>query len=226
MKLKITFISDTHEKHKGLEKSLIGGDIIIHAGDITNRGSKVATEDFISWYNTLPYDYKIFIAGNHDFLFELNPSIVEEMLEPYSGTGLIYLQDSLTEIEGLKIYGSPWQPNFHNWAFQSERGLEMEKHWNKIPENIDILVTHGPAYGFLDQVIGEYEHLGCADLTNRILQVSPKIHVCGHIHTGYGYREFHGIKFLNASLLDEQYAFAHEPINILFDTETKKVKFI
>src|SRR5690606_11518487 len=136
----------------------------------------------------LPHKRKIFVAGNHDWLFEKDDDRARGLLDP----GISYLQDSSTEIDGLKIYGSPWQPRFFDWAFNLNRGREMAEKWAMIPDEIDILITHGRPHGILDLVPrqGWNENTGCEELRKRVEQLSHlgrlKLHVFGHIHCGYG----------------------------------------
>lgn len=208
---KITFISDTHNKHNHL-KNLPGGDILIHAGDISSMGYKHEIQQFCKWFKVQDYTHKIFIAGNHDWGFQNHPDQVAEILDFYAP--IIYLQDQLIEVEGLKIWGTPWQPRFYNWAFNLDRGVEIQKKWDLIPNDLDILITHGPAMGILDMVAGKFEPLGCQNLADTILQKKPKIHVCGHIHTGHGHFAGEHTWYFNASILDESYYPHFEPINI------------
>jgi len=176
IKMKITFISDSHGKHTKLT-NLCGGDLIIHAGDISSMGYSDEIEDFFKWFSQLDYKYKILIAGNHDWGFQNDIPNIRRIINKYKNF-VIYLQDQMVEIEKVKIYGTPWQPFFNNYAFNlPSNGSELEYVWNKIPEDVDILVTHVPPFGFLDRVIGNYEHLGCELLTKRIEIIKPKIHV-------------------------------------------------
>jgi Icc-related predicted phosphoesterase len=226
MKKKITFISDTHNKHKHLTSKGMGnilgsGDYLIHAGDCTSLGSKNEINQFLEWFSNTDFKHKIFIAGNHDFGFEQQTDIAQE----YKDMGVIYLFDNEVTIDGIKFYGSPWQPEFHNWAFNLSRGEELAEKWEQIPNDVDVLITHGPAYGILDYApIGG--HVGCEELYRKIVEVKPKIHVCGHIHDGYGQKTMGGIEFLNASVLNERYEHAHKPIVIEYDTETKEINYI
>jgi len=216
--MKIITISDSHGKHNEIPKEwLEPADMIIHAGDVSSRGYDQEMESFFIWFNSLDqYKYKIFIAGNHDFYFQDYPKLSNNNVETFY-KNIIYLQDKLVTIEGINIYGSPWQPRFYNWAFNLDRGDEIAKKWSLIPQKTDILITHGPAYGYLDQVYGQGEHLGCQDLYDKILEVQPKVHICGHIHSGYGIIKpnntiLPNTTFINASLLNEQYLMAYKPI--------------
>lgn len=221
--MKITFISDTHNKHnhltsKGMGNILGSGDVLVHAGDISSMGKSHEIKNFLDWFSNTDFKYKIFIAGNHDFGFELGYEIDRD----YKDKGVIYLQDSEVIIDGVKFYGSPWQPEFYDWAFNLPRGEKLAEKWSKIPGNTDILITHGPVYGLLDYApMGG--HVGCEMLYKRVFEVKPKIHVCGHIHSGYGQKSIDGVEFLNASVLDERYEHANKPIVVNFNTETKEV---
>jgi Icc-related predicted phosphoesterase len=229
--MKITFISDTHNKHKQITEDLPGGDLLIHSGDISSMGYKHEIQQFCKWFDSLTnYSAVVFIAGNHDFGFEKRPEETMEIVNSYEW--ITYLQDSVLHfasenIEIANIYGSPWQPEFHNWAFNlPKNGLELEQKWNDIPDNTDILITHGPAFGYLDTIMGQYDNLGCELLTKRIKTIKPKIHVCGHIHSGYGYVFDGDTHFINASVLDERYQYTQKPLTVEWDPVTNKLEFI
>ena len=233
--MRITVISDTHTKHGLIPLTdLPGGDLLIHAGDIMNSGyNKNDILDFCTWFHSLEqYDKKIFIAGNHDRMFENHPEGVEELLNIYFD--IDYLQDEGYDLYDLdtdtstKIYGSPWQPEFYSWAFNlPKNGIELAGKWEAIPDNTDILITHGPAFGTLDTVAGRpWDNLGCELLAQRIEVIKPKIHVCGHIHSGYGYEFKDGTHFFNASVLDEQYEYTQKPMTFDWDKETNTVEFV
>ena len=204
--MKIVAISDTHGKHRSLE--LPQGDMIIHAGDVSNRGEKSEVLDFLDWYKNLDFQYKIFIAGNHDFYFEKEKDSEIEKVIP---SNVIYLNDSGTTIEGIKIWGSPVQPWFFDFAFNRERGEEIAKHWALIPEDTNILVTHGPAFELLDKTF-KGKAVGCADLLEQIKKIKPQFHLAGHIHEAYGQVVKDGTHFINASILNLNYQVANEPV--------------
>jgi predicted phosphodiesterase len=210
----ITCISDTHSKHEQIpSKYLLGGDCILHSGDISGRGSRTEVEAFLEWYNELPYTHKILIAGNHDFFFEEAPEYeIEAVLAKYPN--ITYLNDSGVEIDGIKIWGSPVQPWFHNWAF-NRKGEEILKHWDMIPLDTNILLTHGPMKGFLDMTLRGVS-TGCPYLLEKSAEMTNlKLFVCGHIHEAYGKFEFpDGGVFVNASTLDFNYNVKNKPIVI------------
>jgi hypothetical protein len=143
-----------------------------------------------------------------------------------------YLQDNLEVIgedyaTAVKIYGSPWQPEFWNWAFNLPRqGWELEVKWNDISPDTDILITHGPAWGHLDTVKGQTGNLGCEVLSERLKSLKPKIHVFGHIHSGYGYKFDGDTHFFNAAVLDERYNFTHKPFTVEWNRETNEIEFL
>ena len=221
--MKLTIISDTHGKHKHITSDLTGGDLLLHAGDLSSMGYEHEIREFASWYDKLDnYGHKVFIAGNHDWGFQNNVEKVKGLLTGYKT--IEYIQDELITIQDgdgpeVKIWGSPWQPEFYNWAFNLPRnGEELKAVWDMIPEDIDILITHGPVYGILDDTITGYR-AGCEDLYNRIMEIKPKLHVCGHIHWGYGERQHNGTTFINASSLGERYTYDNKPIVLDYDEE-------
>ncbi len=209
---RIICISDTHNCNEQI--AVPDGDILIHSGDATIRGTIPEIETFNDWFANLPHKYKIFVAGNHDWLFETNNSYARKMLD----SSIIYLQDSFVKIEGLKIYGSPYQPRFYDWAFNLMRGAELAAKWKLIQNDIDILITHGPPHGILDEVPRKLwiENTGCEELLKKVEEIAYfgklKLHVFGHIHCGYGQKEEFGVKFVNASTCDEEYNPTQPPI--------------
>ena len=206
--MRIVCISDTHNCHDQI--NVPDGDILIHAGDATTVGNLEQIVFFDHWFSSQPHKYKIFIAGNHDWLFETDNNFARSLLDK----SIIYLQDSFVEIEGLKIYGSPWQPRFYDWAFNLMRGAEIAEKWKLIPNDTDILITHGPPHGILDEVPRKYfvENTGCEELRKVVETIKPKLHIFGHIHCGYGQTEQFGVKFVNASNCDEEYNPTQPPI--------------
>ena len=233
---KVTLISDTHTKHRYLDADLPGGDILIHAGDFMNSGyHKREAIEFFEWFDQIDnYDTKVFIAGNHDRIMQNDAETMQAELVAYKT--IEYLQDEELVLyydghngdmpeENVRIYGSPWQPWFYDWAFNLPRaGWELEQKWNDVPSNTDILVTHGPAWGFLDDVEGRRgQHLGCELLTERIKTIRPKIHVCGHIHSGYGHYFDGHTHFFNAAVLNEQYEYAQAPWHFEWNNITNEI---
>lgn len=217
--MRIVCLSDTHNCNEQIE--VPDGDLLIHAGDATGRGTVDEIHAFSQWFAGLPHKYKIFVAGNHDWLFERSSLYARSIL----GREVIYLQDSATVIEGYKIYGSPWQPRFYDWAFNLKRGAELAAKWRMIPLDTDILITHGPPHGILDEVPRfldatrqsyYIENTGCEELRQRVETLAEfgnlKLHIFGHIHCGYGQTEQFGVKFINAANCDEGYDPTQLPI--------------
>lgn len=206
---RIVCLSDTHNLHEQI--IVPDGDVLIHAGDATIRGTVLEVEDFLKWFSALPHRHKIFVAGNHDWLYETNNRFARLITANFN---IKYLQDSFVEIENLKIYGSPWQPRFFDWAFNLNRGAELAEKWRLIPADADILITHGPPHGILDEVPRQYriENTGCEELRKKVETVRPKLHIFGHIHCGYGQTEKFGTRFINASICDDEYNPTNAPV--------------
>ena len=200
--MKLVLIADTHGLHEQVK--LPKGDILVCAGDISNVGKIGEIGRFNKWLGRQSFEHKIVIAGNHDWVFEKQPSLARSMI-----TNGIYLQDESVEVNGLKFYGSPWQPKFMGWAFNLDRGPALAKKWVMIPDDTDILVTHCGPRGILDRIING-EALGCDDLLEKVMQVRPKLHIFGHIHDAYGIRIYDSTTFINASICNESY----NPINL------------
>jgi len=207
--MKLTFISDTHSEHSKL--NLGSGSVLIHCGDLTKSGSIEELKDFSSYMKNQDFEHKIVVAGNHDFCLEdERKSEAEGIL---AQNGIIYLNDNGVEINGLHFWGSPIQPTFFNWAFNRDRGLDIKSHWDLIPENTNILITHGPPFGILDQCKNG-QNVGCRDLLNKVKKLNLKVHAFGHIHESYGIETQNKHTYLNASSLDENYKMTNEPITL------------
>jgi predicted phosphodiesterase len=214
-------ISDTHDRHKNL--IVPRGDVLVHAGDFTMTGTRSEVSRFCEWIRNQPHRYKVVVAGNHDVTMHESyylqfwnrfhhypefPTEIREMVKK----SCIFLEDSMVDIEGVRIYGSPWQPEFCNWAFNLPRGAPLRKKWDCIPSDVDVLVTHSPPYGHGDLVSGSRSE-GCVDLLHTVQRrVRPEFHVFGHIHEGYGITTDGHTKFINASTCTEDYRPSNPPI--------------
>lgn len=204
--MKFVTISDTHGAHKNLV--LPKGDVLIHAGDISKRGTKYEVEDFLAWFAALDFEHKIFIAGNHDFFFE---KASEQEIQSILPKEVTYLDDSGIRINNTNIWGSPVTPWFFDWAFNRQRGQAIAEHWGWIPANTHILVTHGPIQHVLDRTI-DGKHVGCEELEKAVARIQPSVHICGHIHEAYGQVEKDNTLFINASVLNVRYVLTNQPI--------------
>ena len=218
--MKIIAISDTHLRHKsGSFPEIPKCDLLIHAGDFTFEGNVKEVREAMDWFGSLQSGYKVCCAGNHDWLFQRDPTLARSLIPP----GVVYLEDNMTEIEGVKIYGSPWTPEFMNWAFNLYRGYPLRQKWDKIPDGIDILVTHGPPQSFGDY-LKDGESVGCADLCKAVNRIQPRIHIFGHIHNGYGRYTDGYTTYINASICDEDYRPINPPIPLFLDTNDEEVE--
>lgn len=204
----VVCISDTHRLHHHV--TLPKGDVLIHAGDVSKRGKKEEILEFLTWFAEQPFDHKIFIAGNHDYFFERTPREEVNKLLP---SDVIYLQEEGVEIDGVKFWGSPITPYFFDWAF-NRKEHEIKAHWDKIPADTDVLITHGPAKGILDRTV-YFKSVGCPELRKAIERIKPSLHVFGHIHEAYGQEEHHGTRFVNASLVNVFYHLSNPPVTIM-----------
>jgi len=208
--LRVVCISDTHGDHQQVD--LPEGDVIVHAGDISAHGTSSDLDDFLNWFGKQNFKHKLFIAGNHDTFLEQEPA---DVLSRSEAANVRYLNDSGIEIDGVRFWGSPITPRFFDWSFMREPGADIDKHWRLIPENTQILVTHGPVWGVLDLVDrgeGETENTGCEFLARRVEQVQPRYHVFGHIHEGYGQEKKGTTTYLNVSTMDKHYRIANAPV--------------
>lgn len=209
----IDIISDPHGHYPKLK----GGDLLIVAGDLTAQHTKNEFYEFAEWYQAQNYKKKVIIAGNHD-------TLIENGEYHFNHDWMGYLCDSGTEFEGFKIWGSPWTCKFEGqnrncMAFTVDSDEELEKKWDLIPDDIDILITHCPPYGILDQVkrIKGSEHVGSESLRYHVInRIKPKIHAFGHVHEHGGkMTDCILTKFVNASIINEKYKHVHKPVRII-----------
>jgi len=219
--MNLVFISDTHGLHHSMLHPLPEGDVLIHSGDLTNMGTEKDLQQFLHWFQNIKgFDTKIFIAGNHDWCFERKPDWLSNYIneENLSQSDCVYLEDESFIIEDsefsrpIKFYGSPWQPEFCGWAFNVPRD-QLYKHWEKIPEDTDILITHGGPEETLD-VNNWGELCGCSSLRHYVDKIKPFIHVFGHVHENYGVLMRNGTTFVNASTCTRRYIPSNKPIVI------------
>ena len=228
-------ISDTHSyESKSLSystafESIPDGDVLLHCGDFTNVGAVAEVEAFAEWFARLPHKRKILIAGNHDLSLD-RESYVQTMRARGMGDisaadatarcararaaidaipGCEYLADGGTTVEGIRVWGSPWQPEFCEWAFNLPRGEACREKWRLIPDDTDVLLTHGPPLGHGDACKGGHR-AGCLDLLHEVqTRVRPSVHVFGHVHEGAGVSSDGATLYVNASTCN----FSYRPVN-------------
>ncbi len=206
--LRIVCLSDTHNRQEQIDVPL--GDLLLHAGDCTMRGGTEEVAAVGQWLRGLPHPEKILVPGNHDFLFADDLGKARELVE---GQGVQVVVDEVVDLFGLRFWGSPWQPWFHDWAFNLERGAELRERWDQIPSETDVLITHGPPHGVMDTVERGGMQVGCEELALRVDELSLSLHMFGHIHEGYGVQHHpSGRLSVNASICTRMYHPSQRPI--------------
>lgn len=247
MSKKIVCVSDTHGLHNQMKHKVGEGHILIHAGDLTNVGKRDEVYEVIAWFHRLldSFDDIVFIAGNHDRSFDRcfteshsgnffrsyqtdekarrnlahKPDWLLDLLETMDKR-IHYLEDNCKKIQGLLFHGSPATPDFFRdyWAFNYARGNDIASKWSVIPNNVDVLITHGPAYGILDNLEGSNNKVGCEELEYKVRYELEdlKLHVCGHIHhpRGIQHSEYGLPIFVNAAICTESYDPINAPIQV------------
>ena len=201
--MRLVCLSDTHNLHEDIE--IPDGDVLIHAGDCTDGGTRNETESFLKWMGDMPHKQKLLVPGNHDFYFE-KPENLENIPD-----SIHLLIDCGINIDGLQFWGSPVTPGLENWAFSKERGLPIRHHWNLMPKNTDILITHTPPYGILDEIRNGMK-LGCEELKQMVEIIKPSHHFFGHVHHAAGSTSRSSIRYFNLSSLDEKHRLMHSPV--------------
>lgn len=221
----LTLISDTHARHGNL--NLPGGDILIFAGNLMSSGYK-SNEiiSFLDWFKKQKYTNHIFIAGNRDVKFEDDPTTINEIVLSYKN--ITYLKDTHVDIDDIKIYGSPWQPISHNTAFGLPRGSdELSQKWNNIPNDTDILITHGPPICDITDVNSiNSTSLGCELLRERVNTIKPKIHVFGNVHSTRYYDNNGNTHFINASINSLNHHMLNTGLTFNWNPKTNEILFI
>lgn len=235
---RFVIISDTHGRHRRIpEGNIPKGDVLIHCGDFTNTGETDQIEDFVKWLKEDLKGFKsyVIIAGNHDTTLhpyyyrrvgrkrfhrgkEYSPDTARQLLtkdnDDVASPEIVYLEDSGAVVEGFLFWGSPWQPAFCDWAFNLERGEQCQRAWKKIPNETQILLTHGPALGRGDRASSGIL-TGCEDLLYTIVGRLKRLslHCAGHIHEGYGVtRDARGVLYVNGSTCTHRYIPANPAI--------------
>lgn len=219
--------SDTHGLHDQIPQAhMPEADVLLHAGDFTNTGEHEQVESLRCWLEAYPAAHKVIIAGNHDVTFHeeyymhggaerfhgANAYDCHKSRELFTSEAITYLEDSMVEVLGYRIYGSPWQPSFCDWAFNLERGARCREKWKMIPKSdLDILITHGPSKGFGDRS-GSGLRVGCLDLQEAIEKRDISVHLSGHVHEGYGCRQDTATVYINASTCTGKYRPTNPPV--------------
>ena len=185
--MKILHISDTHGFHSRFpDEKFKDIDVVVHSGDCSNYKdayrNAIEVADFIEWYKDVPVKYKIYVAGNHDTSIERKRITKED----FEANGIIYLENSFVNIDGVKFYGTPITPSFNDWAFMKARD-KTHKVWEAIPEDTGVLIVHGPPKGIRDLSFdrdGKLEFCGDNALMKRCISLQNTLKfVCfGHIH--------------------------------------------
>lgn len=204
--MRIVVTSDTHSLHG--QASLPSGDVLVHAGDMTRMGTLDELREFNRWAGTLDFRGIFVIAGNHDFCFEREHDAALRIVKNFR-----YLQDQAFEFEGVKFYGTPWQPLFFNWAFNLRRGKALREKWDLIPDDTDVVIVHGPPHGHRDLTSGG-DRSGCQELAAALERIQPTLCLFGHIHESYGVSTLGKTTCVNASIVDRSYKVANEPVVI------------
>lgn len=214
---KICCVSDLH----GNLPEIPDCDLLCIAGDIVPMWAQNDCHISATWLNTNFKNWLeeikrkkidvVGVAGNHDFIFEKRTDLIPYNLQ------WTYLQDNSVTKHGLKIWGTPWQPYFHGWAFNAYE-KELEQKWDLIPPDVDIIIVHGSPYMHGDNTYeiknGDFEevNVGSPSLLRKIQEVKPKLVVCGHIHSGYGVYQTGDTTIINCCLVDEKYRPVHYPV--------------
>lgn len=192
--MKIVALADLHCQ---FDIKTPDADVLVVAGDLTYRGTINELAKARDWLKAQPQKHKVIISGNHDFAFQNKREEAEIIFSALDG--IHYLRDSSITIDGIKFYGTPWQPWFYDWAFNLLRGKQLADKWALIPNDVDVLITHGPPYGYGDRVHSG-ERVGCEDLIKAIEAKRPRVNVFGHIHEDPGQWNFHDTKIINCSV--------------------------
>lgn len=213
-------ISDTHSQTESL--SVPDGDVLIHSGDFCKSGDSYEVAQFNRFLRNLPHPYKVVVAGNHDYPFDVknyskilsfkrkvvssDPFQVKAQLR-----NCIYLEDSGVKIHGYKIWGSPWTIQHYLGAFTIKSPDLLAEKWAGLPDDIDILITHSPPLGHCD-LTGGRVHVGSESLKERVVQINPVLHAFGHIHEGHGYERSGSTLFVNSAICNNKYKPVFKPI--------------
>ena len=205
----ICAVSDTHLRHWDIK--IPKCDIFIHAGDSGCRDFN-ELEDFNKWLGTIEAKHRIFVAGNHCSIFEQLGNKDSKLFL----TNAIYLENSIAQIEGIKIFGSPYSPKFRAWSFMKPDN-KLTEIWDLIPKKTNLVITHCPCFGILDK--NDFgQNCGSITLRDKIKEIQPSLFICGHIHEN-GNQRYTDYKtdYYNVSVLDERYQLVNPVTEIIYE---------
>jgi len=209
--MRIVAISDTHTKHKSIDPP--EGDVLVHSGDFCLSGKQSEVVSFNKWLGKIENRYSkiIVVPGNHDIVLHTMLQRGNDPKSLFSNATLLI--DESVEVDGIKFWGAPWTPTFFDWAFMLDRGEQIGSKWKLIPDDTDVLVTHGPPHGILDECphihFNSMINVGCEELMKAVNKIKPAAHIFGHIHEGAGSLVKDKTHFVNASVCNRMYL----PIN-------------
>lgn len=207
--MKIVAVSDTHMCYEQLK--VPDGDVFIQAGDIDLYNFSDAIK-YNKWLGRLPHKHKLIVGGNHDqWLAESPMSLKRDIL-----SNATYLENSGITIDKIKFWGSPISPTFNDWFFMADRGESISRYWDMIPEDTDVIITHGPPKKILDAAPrgAWFDYVGCEDLLAKIKKVRPVYHIFGHIHFSAGAETKGATKYCNVSVMNEMYQVVNPPTEL------------
>lgn len=226
---KLVFISDTHNRHSTV--IVPECDILIYAGDWSFQGLESETKSFAKWLKKQPAKHIVLTCGNHEKGVEAELPTSRSWIVDKCPRVHLLIHESL-ELEGIKFFASPWTPFFFNWAWNAGRDITeaavrnkpfIGDLWKDIPDDTQILITHGPGLGTFDEALdfrtGRITNVGCKELTNKIATLKDlKIHAFGHLHYNGGKTMVQdGVTYINAAICDDAYVPSRKPVVIDYE---------
>jgi Calcineurin-like phosphoesterase superfamily domain len=205
--MRIVIVSDTHGGHESLGS--LSGDVLIHCGD-SEMGSDARVggpESLDEWFGRQSFDTILYVGGNHDFAIQARATTGRPVFR-----NAFYLEDDWIEIDGMRFYGAPWVPELVGWAYYQSPDAIAER-WASIPSGTDVLITHTPPRGILDQN-RRGQSCGCSALTARLATLRPRLHCFGHVHASAGSVEQDGTRYVNAASVNSRYQIARGPVTL------------